>query len=369
MSARSTAARAWALLCAAASHLTWGLPAAAEQMRAWRARAQAIVDAPIREDALNVQRVKRTHVDGAALFWTVARPRRPHLLRLLVAYELVLDFLDYASERGQKPERDVQAGLADGLQLHRGLGDALDADAAIAHHYAHHPWRLDAGYLLALIMACRAYTTSLPSYPRVRATAVAEVHRAAEVLAINHIPDESVRDRSLRTWSVANPLERASGLSWFEHTAAISGSLAVHALLTQAADPRTGALEIEHVGAAYMPWVALATAMLDSYADQIEDAAADGHSYVAHYSDPEAARVRLGQIVEQTMRFARGLHDGQRHAVIAACMIAMYLSKEDVHSPALRASSRSIAAAGGRLPLGLLPVLRLWRLAFSQRSA
>jgi tetraprenyl-beta-curcumene synthase len=367
MSARSSAAQAWALLCATARELTWGLPGAAEQMRAWRARAQAIVDAPIREDALNVQRAKRTHVDGSALFWTVVKPRRPRLLALLVAYELILDFLDYASERGQTRERDVQAGIADGRQLHLGLRDALDPDAIIARHYAHHPWQLDAGYLLALILACRAYTTSLPSYSDVRALTVAEAHSAAEVLPINHIPDPSARDQGLCEWAALHPL--ACQLPWFERTGTISGSLAIHALLAQAADPRAGTLEIESLYEAYMPWIALAAAMLDSYADQIEDAAADGHSYVAHYSDPEAARVRLGQIVEQTMRLARGLHDGQRHAVIAACMIAMYLSKEDVHSPALRASSRSIAAAGGWLPLGLLPVLRLWRLAFSQRSA
>ncbi len=347
--------------------LTWGLPAAAEQMRLWRARAQAIVNAPIREDALNVQRAKRTHVDGSALFWTAVRPRRPRLLALLVAYELILDFLDYASERGQTCERDVQAGVADGRQLHRGLLDALDPGATIARHYAHHPWHRDAGYLLALILACRACTTSLPSYSRVQPHAVAEARRAAEVLPINHIPDPGARDRGLREWADQHPL--AQRLAWFERTATISGSLAIHALLAQAADPRAGALEVQRLYAAYMPWIALAAAMLDSYADQIEDAAADGHSYVAHYSNPEAARERLGQIAEQTMRCARGLHDGRRHAVIAACMIAMYLSKEDVRSPALRASSRSIAAAGGWLPLRLLPVLRLWRLAFSQRSA
>lgn len=354
------------MLCAAARELTWGLPAAAEQMRAWRARAQAIVEAPIREDALNVQRAKRTHVHGAALFWTAVKPRRPRLLALLVAYELILDFLDYASERGQTRERDVPSGLTDGEQLHLGLRDALNPGAPLARHYAHHPWQLDAGYLLALILACRAYATSLPSYSRVQALAVAEACRAAEVLPINHIPDPSARDRAMRRWAAQNPLDR---LPWFERTATISGSLAIHALLAAAADPRAGPVEIRSLYDAYMPWIALAAAMLDSYADQIEDAATDDHSYVAHYSDPEAARVRLGQIVEQTMRFARELPDGRRHAVIAACMIAMYLSKEDVRSPALRASSRSIAAGGGWLPLHLLPVLRLWRLAFSQRSA
>jgi tetraprenyl-beta-curcumene synthase len=368
MAARSSASQAWVLLAAAVSQLVWGLPAAAAQMHTWRARAQAIVDAPTREDALNVQRVKRGHVDGAALFWILVKPRRPRLLRLLVAYELMLDFLDYASERGQTRERDLQEGVADGRQLHLGLIDALDTGRAIATHYAHHPWRADAGYLRALVLACRAHTTALPSYPRTQALAVAEVRRAADVLALNHIPDPGMREERLRTWAAQHPLTDRQ-LTWFEHTAAISGSLAVHVLLTQAADPRCGPAQLQSAYDAYMPWVALATAMLDSYADQIEDAAAREHSYIAHYDDPDAARARLEQIVAQTMRRARRLPNGQRHAVIVASMIAMYLSKEDARSSALHASSRSIAAAGGHLSLRLLPVLRLWRLAFSHRSA
>lgn len=337
-------------------------------MRRWRRRAQAIIDVSIREDAVNVLCRKRTHVDGAALFWTVLQRRRPGLLRLLVAFQLLLDFLDYASERAQKMEPDPQAGQDDGERLHLGLTDALDPMIGIADHYALHPWQADAGYMRALILACRAYSTTLPSYSLVQPYTVAEARRSAQVLAINHIPNPACRDQRLRAWASRHD-DLAPGLQWFELTAAVSGSLAIHGLLTQAADERATTATVDQTFHAYMPWVPLATAMFDSYADQIEDAALDGHSYIAHYPDPASADARLRQIARKTTGVTLELPHGARHAILAACMIAMYLSKDDVRAAQMGARTRALARAGGPLTMSLLPVLRIWRLAVSHGGA
>jgi tetraprenyl-beta-curcumene synthase len=64
----------------------WGLPAVSREIDAWRARAQAIPDLPLREDALHSLTHKRDHSEGAALFWVLPRSRDQRLLRLLVAY-------------------------------------------------------------------------------------------------------------------------------------------------------------------------------------------------------------------------------------------------------------------------------------------
>lgn len=348
--------------------LVWGLPAAAAQMRQWRRRAQSIIDGSIRIDALSVLSRKRTHVDGAALFWTVLARRRPRLLWLLVAYELLLDFLDYASERAQETEPDLRAGQANGERLHRGLLDALDSSTQIVDHYALHPWRADAGYMRALIFSCRLHTASLPSYAPVRPLMTAEARRAAQILAINHIPDPGCRDRRLRSWAAGHG-DLAPELEWFELTAAVSGSLAIHALLAQAADENATPAQIEASFHAYMPWVALATAMFDSYADQVEDAALDGHSYIAHYPAPAIADARLQQIARQTMHATIMLPRGTRHTILVACMIAMYLSRDDVRSPRLAGRTRALARAGGPLTTSLLPVLGIWRAAVSHRGS
>ncbi len=109
--------------------------------------------------------------------------------------------------------------------------------------------------------------------------------------------------------------------------------------------------------------------MLDSYVDQVEDEANGDHSYIAHYASPAIAAQRLREIVERAARESRGLPNGHRHAVIAACMIAMYLSRDSARTPAMRATTGKLIDAGGSLTRVLLPILRLWRIAYAQRSA
>lgn len=331
-------------------------------MSAWRLRAQTAPDAPIREDALNVFARKRTHVDGAGLFWIVLRRRVPALLRLLVAYQSLIDFLDYASERG------ADVGQRNGEQLHIALRDAVDASSQPSDCYKHHPWRQDAGYLRALVLACRLRTSELPGYALVRDLAIAEAERGPEVLAANHSPDPHVRDEGLRRWARRHfPEERR--LTWFEISASTSGALANHALLTLAAERDLGASTVTETYAAYLPWVALSTAMLDSYADLVEDEESGGHSYVGHYGSLHVAERRLEEIVATTMGSVLGLRHGRRHAVIVACMVAMYLTKDSVREPHRRGATSAIAAAGGPLTVGLLPVLRAWRIVNSHSGA
>jgi tetraprenyl-beta-curcumene synthase len=69
------------------------------ELNGWRERAESIPACAIRADALYVLEHKRTHAHGAALFWTLPRRRSMPLLRLLVAYELIWDFLAGATRR------------------------------------------------------------------------------------------------------------------------------------------------------------------------------------------------------------------------------------------------------------------------------
>ncbi len=107
--------------------------------------------------------------------------------------------------------------------------------------------------------------------------------------------------------------------------------------------------------------------MLDSYVDQAEDLANGDHSYVSHYPTPQLAAARIRELVERSLMEARSLRDGERHAVIVACMVAMYLSKDSAHTEAMSETTGSLVRAGGSLTRLLLPILRLWRIAYAQQ--
>lgn len=320
-----------------------------------------IPDAPIREDALSSIERKRGHTDGAALFWILPRRRNLELLRLLVAYEMIWDFLDTLNEHG------ADRGQANGRQLHLALVEAVDPSRSISDYYQYHPWRQDGGYLRALVEACRRGCSALPSYSRVQSLVTREATRA-QVLALNHDLDSTCRDASLRRWA-EHEFDGRHDASWFELSGAASASLTAHVLLALAAEPTCTEHEIDRACTAYFPWLSLATTMLDSYVDQVEDEANGDHSYIAHYASPAIAAQRLREIVERAARESRGLPNGHRHAVIAACMIAMYLSRDSARTPAMRATTGKLIDAGGSLTRVLLPILRLWRIAYAQRSA
>jgi tetraprenyl-beta-curcumene synthase len=345
---------------AATRELLWGLRAVSREVHRWRVRAGSIPDAALRADALCSLARKRASTDGAALFWTLPDGRSPNLLRLLVAFEVMADFLDSASERG------VHAGIANGIQLHVALSEALDPGAPVSAYYRHHPWREDGGYLRALVAACRECCAQLPRYTYVRSRAI-RAATLARVLGLNHEPDPHTRDTALREW-VQREGHSWGELAWFESTAAASGGLTVLALLALAAGGELDEGRVHDTCAAYLPWISLAGTMLDSYADQAEDAASAQHSYIAHYPCAEEGVERVCELVYEAARRARALPDGARHAVIVACMIAMYLSKDGSRTPQLRASTRNLAAAGGSLAKLLLPVLRIWRVVYGQRD-
>jgi tetraprenyl-beta-curcumene synthase len=349
----------WALLAAASRQLLWGLKGASRELDQWRERAAAIPDAPIREDALKSLETKRGHADGAALFWILPRRRNADLLRLLVRYQVIWDFLDCVNERA------AELGTVNGRQLHLALVEALDPGAPISDYYLHHPWQDDGGYLRMLVESCRKSCAALPSYGRVRSLVLREARRA-QVLALNHDTDPDCRDDALREWA-ASEFPREHPLSWFELSSAASASLTVLAFLTLASQSVCSDAEIERTCAAYCPWISSAATMLDSFVDQVEDAQNGDHRYVAHYESTAVAKERVDRLVMRSVAEARRLRDGHRHAVITACMVAMYLSKDSARSPEMRASTASFVRAGGSLTRLLLPILRMWRIAFAQR--
>jgi tetraprenyl-beta-curcumene synthase len=310
---------------------------------------------------LHVLDNKRTHAHGAALFWTLPRRRNHELLRLLVAYELIWDLLDNLSESA------AALGQTDGRQLHLAIAEALDPAAPISDYYHQHPWHDDGGYLRTLVETCQQGCRNLPSYPLVRDIVLREAGRA-QVLAINPVPDPSCRDAALQRW-VANEYPGRPLARWWEISGAASAPLTIHALLALSAEPACSQVEIASTYATYFPWLSATTTMLDSYVDQLEDSANGNHSYIEHYPDSESAIDSIRALVGRSMTQTTALRNGHKHTVIAAAMIAMYLSKDTARTPQLKDGTSAFIDAGGSLTQLLLPVLRTWRIANAQRSA
>jgi tetraprenyl-beta-curcumene synthase len=355
-----SARQLYVLASVAAQELIWALPTARREVHRWRARARTIPDTTIREDALNAITDQRGHIDGACLFSILPHRRDRHLLRLLATYEIIWDFLDNLNERS------ASIGLANGLQLHRALVDALRPGTPTSNYYEHSPHNCDGHYLNSLVKACCSHLASLPSHDRLRDATVREALRI-QVCAINHDPDSWRRDATLAEWANREfPTEPE--VTWFELAAAASTNLTIFALLALASERTCTRQEIDNVASAYFPWLSTLTAMLDSYVDQAEDAHVAHHSYIAHY-DARGRAQRISELIHRYLGETRSLRQREKHIVIAACMFALFLSKDSALNATTRQTTDTFLHAGGSVTRLLHPILRLWRAAHGLHSA
>ncbi len=295
---------------------------------------------------------KRDNVEGSSLFSILPKRRNERLLRLLVAYQVMWDFLDSASER------EAHDSQANGRQLHRALVEALDPRAPISDYYRFHPSRDDGGYLLALVGTCRSMCAELPSYRQVRSLMLAGVAGCA-IQSLNHEPESGRRGVALKDWAEGE-CDGTPALAWFE-LAAATGAFMPHVLLALAAEPACEQRDLLQVHAVYFPWVSLAISMLDSYVDRTVDAVSEDHSYLSYYASETEALARLAEIIRRIAVQARSLPNGRRHAVLIDGIVAMYLSTAAVNRPEVRARTRMLARAGGPLTRVLLPFAHGWR--------
>jgi tetraprenyl-beta-curcumene synthase len=306
-----------ALAAVIVRYLTTIQPHATRELARWRRRALAIPDPYVRTHVLRPFEADKSAA-GAALFAVLAPwKRQVGLVRLLVAYVLLWSYVDVRTERD--PHADLRLHQA----LLAGLREPLPGDAFAGDVY-----------LAALLAACRHGCAALPSWHVVAPVAWRLADDGRAVQAINHGPASHAPAR-LRAWG------ETRGASWAEACAAASSPLAIHALMALAAHDRAAAADAEIMAAAYGPVSALGV-VCDHLIDHAEDVAAVNHSYL-RYVDSRA----LVHLADRAGSSVRRLYDGERHAVILAAMVGMFLSRPNASSPADPDAARAILDAIG----------------------
>jgi tetraprenyl-beta-curcumene synthase len=327
-------------------------PAICREARFWADRAAGIPDPLLRRVALESLQAKRGNIEGAGAFAVlVARPQRPRVVRMLVAWQAAYDYADTLAEL---PNADQSAN---GRQLHLALLAALQPGPRHGDYYAHHEPDDDGDYLKELVDTVRRTFGALPSSGAVAAS----VQRAAmRIVAYQSLNQD---DRlELARWGCAET-PAGSGLYWWETAAAGASSMGVLALLTIAPEPRASTSHITAIECAYFPWIGALHTLLDSLVDLREDADAGQMSLLAHYASAEDAATRMQMLATRSLHTARTLPHGRQHTLILAAMASLYLSAPEAASTTTAAVSRRIIDALGPQVNPSMVVLRIRRRA------
>jgi tetraprenyl-beta-curcumene synthase len=310
-----------------------------------------IPDSVLRGAALSALREKSRNAEATAVFAILApRARRAGTLRAMTALQIAIDYLDSLGEVR------VDDPLADGLTLHRAICDAVSPDAASGDWYSHHPQREDGGYLAALVAACREEVAGLPArgaIPLLRRAAI----RCGEGQSYTHAAAWEGADE-LEAW--ASRYESAPGYLWWELAAGACSSVATHALIAAAADPRTTADDAALIDAAYFPPIGALTVLLDDLIDREDDRQAGEHNYLSYLANESEAVNRIGLLANRARAAITQLRQARRHRAILSGVAAFYLSASTVDSGYAR-------PIRGRLFESLDPTVRLIMVAMRLR--
>lgn len=328
-------------------------PRARRQLARWHRRAGSIPDPVLRDHALEKLTVERLNPEAATLFASTAPQRaRKLLIALIVAYQLLYDYLDAVNEPAGSRE------LANGLQLHLALTDALRPGEPMHDLYRENPQRHDGSYANALGSACAHTLASLPSCAGHTEILGRAAERCRQAQARNHaMADDG--PGALRRWSEAQAT--SAHLLWWETAAAGISCLGVHALFAKAADPLSVAADAEATDAAYFPGVCAISALLDSLADHHADHSTDNHSFTAHYRTMTEAADRLITITQQTAGRLTGLPRDRRHAFILWGILGFYLSAPTLHASFSEPVAEAMIRTSGPATRTMRAAMRLRR--------
>lgn len=324
------------------------------ELAIWQQHAQAIPDPVLREQALQKLTGERLNPEAAAFFAVLApKAWRWRVVRLIVAYQVLYDYLDALNEL------PGCTGLPNGLQLHGALTDALLPAPATRDYYKHSPHRHDGGYLQALADTCRRVATSLPAAQTIRQVLVRASERCAQGQSHNHAMTR------LLQWSLHQAPE--DRYAWWEIAAAGISCLAIHALLALAADRHSTLSDAEQLDHAYFPPVCAISALLDSLADYHRDTGTDNHSFIAHYRDPAHTAQRLTAITQDAANRTRRLRHARRHTIILAGITSFYLSSPSTQNGFPALAAHSLAGHVGTVAAPMRAVMRARRKAHARR--
>jgi tetraprenyl-beta-curcumene synthase len=294
------------------------LPLVHGELKRWETFAVAIPDPALRATALSGLREKGRNAEATAVFAILApRAQRGRALRAMTALQVAIDYLD---SLGEAPVDDP---LADGLALHRAIGDAVSPDTPAGDWYRHHPQGEDGGYLAALVAACREAIAGLPATGVAMPALKRAAGRCGEGQSHTHAAART-GTAGLEAWAREQPA--APGYLWWEIAAGASSSVAVHAQLAAAADRKTTAEESELIDALYFPPVGALTVLLDDLVDRDDDLEAGQHNYLDHYTGEQQAADRIGLLAERARAATMHLRGGRRHRAILAGVAGFYLS-------------------------------------------
>ena len=298
------------------------MPVVHRELAGWKAKAEAIPNKELRQQALASMNHKTFHCEGGSIMALAALDRRDDAIEFIVAYQTISDYLDNLCDRSTSLDPE------DFAALHEAMEDALTIGAEFRNYYRRREDQDDGGYLAALVNTCQSVLSRVPNYSYI-ASHLLELCRYYCDLQIHKHVSKEEREGRLKDWFSKNK-GRLPEMGWHEFSACSGSTLGIFCLVSYALRQDFTDEDAQKIRDGYFPYIQGLHILLDYFIDQEEDRIGGDLNFCFYYKSEEEMLGRFIHFLNEADKHTRLLPDQKFHRLINRGLLGVYLSDNKV---------------------------------------
>jgi tetraprenyl-beta-curcumene synthase len=310
-------------------------------LKDWRRKAERIPNVELRKQAMMSIDTKTFHCEGGAIYGLLAGSHRSEVIKFIVAYQTISDYLDNLCDRSTSLDPgDFQA-------LHQSMLHALTPEALPENYYRLREEQDDGGYLTELVQTCQDVLRQLPNYGLIKDSLHELAHYYCDLQVHKHVIEKD-RVPRLKAWFDSYS-DNLPVMSWYEFSACSGSTLGIFCLVSYAFQGNQSKDFYTKIKKGYFPWVQGLHILMDYFIDQEEDRRGGDLNFCFYYDDEAMMVERFLHFINEADKSIATLPDKKFHYLINRGLLGIYLADQKVRKQKYmwQAARKMIRTGGG----------------------
>lgn len=318
------------------------IPKVHQELAIWKRKAGDIPDDELRAQAMLSIQDKTFHCEGGSILALLSNERSSCLIRFIVAYQTISDYLDNLCDRSVSLDPD------DFRMLHQSMLDVFEPQKERSDYYMHRDHAGDGNYLNDLVTVCQEELVALTSFESIQPYLLDLAKRYTELQIHKHVTPEE-REKRLISWFEETAGSLTEEMTWYEYAACTGSTLGIFSLVSYASqDKKMQSEDAKRIFEGYFPWIQGLHILMDYFIDQKEDFEEGDLNFCTYYPSEEEMLERIGYFFKRAKGAIQSLPDRRFHRMITSGLLAIYLADEKVSQhPLLRKQQYALFRFGG----------------------
>ncbi|HBB35712.1 MAG TPA: DUF2600 domain-containing protein [Cyanobacteria bacterium UBA9273] len=316
------------------------LPAVHCYLGEWKEQANQIPNPELRKQAFMSIETKTFHCAGGAIYGLLAKSYRNEIIRFIVAYQTISDYLDNLCDRS------TSLDPKDFRSLHDSIFHALTPGAECSNYYRFRKEQEDGGYLRKLVKTCQTVLAQLPAYPKISSALHELANYYCDLQVHKHVQVEE-RIPRLKAWFKSHQ-DNLPEMSWYEFSACAGSTLGIFCIIAYACHEDCSEALVQQVKNGYFPWVQGLHILLDYLIDQEEDRLGGDLNFCSYYKNKNEMKERFIHFINKAKENVAQLPHRNFHQMINHALLGIYLADDKVRKQKeVQGIARQLISVGG----------------------